>query len=720
MNMMVNRFEAERFRTLDANGHLIHYDEQAAGWRYATLLEKEPETIEWIDSFAPGDTLWDIGANIGIYSVYAGVKGIRTFAFEPHFANYHQLCMSIALNNIQDEVTPLCLAFAEHKSIGELNLASLDVGTSMSNFGEALDFRGKPFQPAFRQGMIGYDIDSFVRDFGLAIPNHIKIDVDGIELAIVKGARRTLASETLRSVSIELIESDEAQVDAVTEILTEAGFHFIHKKNNPAFATAQTQTQDVKNYLFHREPARQVTGHCAPEQGESEQREPGQAALTASDDGGLLTIEALVGRVVAKIDAAPIDPEPSGNLYMEDMFPEGLYRELIARLPTDAMLDPIVHPEAVTDDRRTTRYLLDLTPSSLDRFEAEDQPFWDAMMTLFTAPAIVDALVAKFAPWLHERFGDALPDLVAVPVFYRDFPGYRIGIHPDAPYKIATMQFYLPGDASQRHLGTVFHKKIAHGFERLKANDFKPNSAYAFVRTDESWHSVDQLGPDESARNSIALTLYVKGQEYRSRPKAAARPAGATPGATGAYDAEIAEAMRLLAGSFTRRDDVATLFLEGGTGVELGTAGGALSESILTRSRCRHLYSIDMWAGDRGHDLSQYREAIIRLAPYRERNSILRMRFDEALPLFDDRSLDFAYFDGYAHEGERNGLTLGDWYPKIKPGGILAGGDYHADWPMLVATVNRFAADNGLELHVIDCAPQDGQAAYPIWFAMKP
>src|SRR6516225_6500482 len=42
-------------------------------WRARTLLAKEPETIEWIDSFRAGDVFWDVGANVGLYSLYAAV-----------------------------------------------------------------------------------------------------------------------------------------------------------------------------------------------------------------------------------------------------------------------------------------------------------------------------------------------------------------------------------------------------------------------------------------------------------------------------------------------------------------------------------------------------------------------------------------------------------------------------------------------------------------------
>ncbi|WP_165322163.1 class I SAM-dependent methyltransferase [Rhizorhabdus phycosphaerae] len=698
MNAPAHGFTVADIDTIDANGHVIRYFGQGAGWRFATLLEKEPETIEWIDSFAPDDLFWDIGANVGIYSIYAGVRGIRTLAFEPHFANYGQLCATVALNQVQDVVTPLCLAFAARKSVSEMNLASLDVGTSMSNFGAALDFRGNPFDPAFRQGMVGYDIDSFVADFGVEIPNHIKIDVDGIELSIVEGARRTLADERVRSVSIELIDSDLQQVAAVTEILEGAGLRFVHKKQNAAFATPETR--DVLNFLFHRDPEAYRT----------RAKPVGEAV---ADE--LVTTDQIVDAIVARIAAARLDESPCGNIYMQDMLPASVYHELVARLPADDMLDPIEHPDAVDESGRVTRLLLDLTHETLWRLPAEDQPFWEAMIEVFTSPRIAAAVTDKFGATLAARFDGRIPELVAVPIFYRDKPGYRIGIHPDAATKVATLQFYLPEDDAQAHVGTVFHRRSGEGFERLKQNRFLPNSAYAFVRTEESWHSVDQLGPQERDRNTIALTFYIKGQEYRSQDRSAGPIRWSAH-----YTPQLSRAIRQLTASFERRDDVATLFSEGGVGVELGVAAGDFSDRLLRFPHIAHLYSIDMWAGDRGHGIDQYREAVMRLDQHRARNSVLKMRFDEALPLFPDDSLDFVYVDGYAHDGQLNGKTFRDWFPKLKSGGIFSGDDYSPEWPLVVEAVNAFCAEQKLELHVIDCQEDSWNSRYPTWFAIKP
>lgn len=172
--------------------------------------------------------------------------------------------------------------------------------------------------------------------------------------------------------------------------------------------------------------------------------------------------------------------------------------------------------------------------------------------------------------------------------------------------------------------------------------------------------------------------------------------------------------------TFNRRDDVATLIRPNGIGIELGVAAGDFSKRIFDRSQIGYLFSVDAWAGDRGHGTAQYMEAIVRLNPYRDRNSILRMRFDEAVYLFEEGSLDFIYVDGYAHNGEEGGRTFREWFPKLRSGGIIAGDDYHSDWPLVVSAVDAFVAEYGLELFVINCSEDAWNSKYPTWFAFKP
>lgn len=227
-------------------------------------------------------------------------------------------------------------------------------------------------------------------------------------------------------------------------------------------------------------------------------------------------MDQVLNRLIDKIGQANMDSQPSDNFYMEEIFDKDTYSNILKYLPQDNSYDYIDHPDAKLADGKVTRMLLDLTDETLKRLDPEGQAFWQKMKEIFVSQELLSAVLNKFKNEIDKRFGSEWPEMVLVPIFYRDLPGYRIGVHTDAPYKIATMQFYFPVDESQTHLGTSFHTREGQFFHLLKTNQFKPNSGYAFVRTDCSWHSVKQLGPNEQKRNTLALTVYVKGEEYRS------------------------------------------------------------------------------------------------------------------------------------------------------------------------------------------------------------
>jgi hypothetical protein len=174
----------------------------------------------------------------------------------------------------------------------------------------------------------------------------------------------------------------------------------------------------------------------------------------------------------------------------------------------------------------------------------------------------------------------------------------------------------------------------------------------------------------------------------------------------------------------TRRQELLELVRPGGIGIELGVAKGRFSALICRRGRLAHLYSVDMYAGRQAHNIEEYREAIRTLDPWRDRNTLLRMRFDEALPLFPDGFFDFVYVDGFAHTGEEEGRTIRDWFQKVAPGGIFAGHDYDPNWPKVVAQVDAFVADHpGLPLFTVGGEapdPEDRYNRFRSWFTVRP
>jgi len=68
-------------------------------WRVKTYSEKEPETLAWIDGMTHADVLWDIGANVGLYSLYAAKRNDMTvLSFEPSIFNLELLGRNCHLN----------------------------------------------------------------------------------------------------------------------------------------------------------------------------------------------------------------------------------------------------------------------------------------------------------------------------------------------------------------------------------------------------------------------------------------------------------------------------------------------------------------------------------------------------------------------------------------------------------------------------------------------
>ena len=177
-------------------------------WRAQTYTTKEPDTLAWIDSFLrKGDVFYDVGANIGQYSLYAAkrLKGdCRVLAFEPEALNYAKLNKNIVLNGLSEAITAYCLAITDRSALDVFYVKAFSPGASLHALGQPIGQGEKPFPPSHMQGMMGVSLDDLVGRFSLPFPNHIKIDVDGIEDLIVQGARRTLADPRLKSVLIEV------------------------------------------------------------------------------------------------------------------------------------------------------------------------------------------------------------------------------------------------------------------------------------------------------------------------------------------------------------------------------------------------------------------------------------------------------------------------------------------------------------------------------------
>lgn len=240
-----------RIREVAKDGHRFSFvcPNRMVSWRARTFLTKEPETLEWIDTFQSGDVLFDVGANIGLYSVYAASRSVRVVAFEPESQNYALINQNIFLNGMADRVKCLAIALSDRSGVDYIYLSRFRAGESMHNFGDPLDWQQRPFNPSFQQGSVAFSLDVFLEFQPDPFPTHIKIDVDGIEARVIRGAARTLRDRRLQSLLVELDGASEDDRAAIVEI-EEAGFRLLHKKRSALFNVAKFP--ELYNYVFVR------------------------------------------------------------------------------------------------------------------------------------------------------------------------------------------------------------------------------------------------------------------------------------------------------------------------------------------------------------------------------------------------------------------------------------------------------------------------------------
>lgn len=169
--------------------------------RARAVLTKQPGTIEWIDSFPPHSVFWDVGANVGVYALYAGLRGdTKVVAFEPAAVNYFLLAANCEANRLDARVDCLLVGLGSGAAIGRLAVSQFSPA-------ESFTFRAKPDEPIrARQAAVILSMDQLVEDFGLEPPNYIKIDVPGLTEEIIAGGMKTLRRADVRELHIEMRE----------------------------------------------------------------------------------------------------------------------------------------------------------------------------------------------------------------------------------------------------------------------------------------------------------------------------------------------------------------------------------------------------------------------------------------------------------------------------------------------------------------------------------
>lgn len=218
-------------------------------FRANTFSTKEPETLEWIEDFLKGTVFWDIGANVGLYSVYAAkARGCYVYAFEPSVFNLELLARNVFLNDLTDCVCLVPLALNDKMTRSKLNMTNTEWGGALSTFCQNFAWDGKPMKKVFAFQTLGLSITEAMNVLNLPQPDYIKMDVDGLEHFILRGGREVI--EKVKGVLVEINDDFSEQAIESRMILHEAGLTFKEKRHSQMFDGSSFQ--NTYNQIWYR------------------------------------------------------------------------------------------------------------------------------------------------------------------------------------------------------------------------------------------------------------------------------------------------------------------------------------------------------------------------------------------------------------------------------------------------------------------------------------
>lgn len=174
-------------------------------YRYSTWNTKEPETIKWIESFPKGAVFYDVGSNVGIFSLFAASLGKCKviYAFEPDLLNYTRLVANIKSNRFH-VIRPIFKAISNKNKIAQFYVKKIEAGSSGGQIDEPIDEYGKKFkaEQVNHVETVRLDTWTWIMD-GALRPTHIKIDIDGQELKVIGGMGTGRIWDEVKSILVE-------------------------------------------------------------------------------------------------------------------------------------------------------------------------------------------------------------------------------------------------------------------------------------------------------------------------------------------------------------------------------------------------------------------------------------------------------------------------------------------------------------------------------------
>lgn len=225
-----------------------------------------------------------------------------------------------------------------------------------------------------------------------------------------------------------------------------------------------------------------------------------------------------------QIANAPLRSYPFPHFYVCPVFPPDFYADLLAGLPGPESYTRIDKTGSVPPGVYKERFVASLTDLAAQRAGNEEDA-WCRLAQWMLGEHFLSVVFEKFMDDVKVRFGGPVQlQLDREARLVRDYTNYEIAPHTDTTRKLVSLLFYMPADDRGRGMGTSIYvpkdptqdyaASDHHSFEEFRhvvTMDYVPNSLFAFLRTDTSFHGVARIADPGVERNLLLYNVYVKG-----------------------------------------------------------------------------------------------------------------------------------------------------------------------------------------------------------------
>lgn len=192
----------------------------------------------------PGMTVVDAGANVGLYAVFCGRRvgpDGAVWAFEPSPREFAGLVDTVARNQA-GVVRPVPVALSDRDGVAELRVAEAGHSgqSTLGGFAYPVGLAGTEAVPV-------RTLDTFVRTVGVARVDVVKMDVEGTELALIRGGREVIARDRpviLFEANDRALELQGASTAALLAELTGLGYELYTLADDGLFRPAAGRVSD--------------------------------------------------------------------------------------------------------------------------------------------------------------------------------------------------------------------------------------------------------------------------------------------------------------------------------------------------------------------------------------------------------------------------------------------------------------------------------------------